>query len=352
MPSDAPAPAAAAESETELRIPEFVDVHGALPAVRQGLELSRVLHVRDPRISRAFAGTVPVVLDNVAEAVERFRHDAYDLRDAAGDDETPLPWWPDDRLPLQGRMPWPDVWCEWREWHENRSCKLTGFLARERSYSEIRDSLLEDEWSVEGLAALETAETVTFAQLFSGVVNMHGAAWIQGPFSFAWGADKTGDILRTEGKAVVLANFDNKGFERVEEHVAFGTWDLCPWFYFLGLLCVRGSEATETTIPRPERRRAVKSGDDTGWVTYKTLVVRPGVMRSASVAAADDESARETRLHIVRGHIADYRSGAGLFGKHKVLVWMPMHFRGNQETGAIAKTYDGRPKRDPAAPQV
>lgn len=45
------------------------------------------------------------------------------------------------------------------------------------------------------------------------------------------------------------------------------------------------------------------------------------------------------RLHMVRGHLADYTQGAGLFGKLKGRYWIPAHARGDIAQGEIQKRY-------------
>lgn len=44
-------------------------------------------------------------------------------------------------------------------------------------------------------------------------------------------------------------------------------------------------------------------------------------------------------LHQVRGHLADYTQGKGLFGKYNIRVWVPEHWRGDLEYGQIRKDY-------------
>lgn len=44
-------------------------------------------------------------------------------------------------------------------------------------------------------------------------------------------------------------------------------------------------------------------------------------------------------LHVCRGHFKDFRSGAGLFGRHKEIYWWPMQLRGNASEGIIEKDY-------------
>lgn len=45
------------------------------------------------------------------------------------------------------------------------------------------------------------------------------------------------------------------------------------------------------------------------------------------------------RAHWVRGHFADYRQGRGLFGRWKVLLWVPEHRRGNEAKGETIVGY-------------
>lgn len=44
-------------------------------------------------------------------------------------------------------------------------------------------------------------------------------------------------------------------------------------------------------------------------------------------------------FHTVMGHLADYREGAGLFGKHKGVFWIPAHVRGSKDAGIVNKNY-------------
>jgi hypothetical protein len=48
---------------------------------------------------------------------------------------------------------------------------------------------------------------------------------------------------------------------------------------------------------------------------------------------------REIRFHKVRGHSADYRKGKGLFGKLRVLIWVPEHTVGDPELGTVVSSY-------------
>lgn len=76
--------------------------------------------------------------------------------------------------------------------------------------------------------------------------------------------------------------------------------------------------------------------------SYKTIKVM-GVGRSAQDAQGGQHAA--PRLHIVRGYWADYRFGAGLFGKPALrgIYWVKEHQRGRPERGAIKADYEVYP---------
>lgn len=46
------------------------------------------------------------------------------------------------------------------------------------------------------------------------------------------------------------------------------------------------------------------------------------------------------RLHVCRGHMADYRKGNGLFGKYKGIFFVPAHVRGTPRDGIVVKDYE------------
>lgn len=94
-------------------------------------------------------------------------------------------------------------------------------------------------------------------------------------------------------------------------------------------------------VERVERggKRAGKSRPRKGWgVRHYTLVIDPmkAVLRGEGQSEA---TGLKRALHICRGHFRDYREGKGLFGKHKALVWTPMHARGSAEVGVVTKDY-------------
>ena len=76
-------------------------------------------------------------------------------------------------------------------------------------------------------------------------------------------------------------------------------------------------------------------------VAYHTIEIEaPGKRPSGPHGNGNDTFSGNSRpLHLVRGHIADYRSGKGLFGKHKGVFYVPSHMRGSSENGVVHKRY-------------
>jgi len=83
--------------------------------------------------------------------------------------------------------------------------------------------------------------------------------------------------------------------------------------------------------------RAPKKRKDPSRVVYRELKINPPPFRTKSKLNEDPEHG--VALHVRRGHFADYTKGAGLFGKHKVRVWVPGHTVGDQDYGTILKSY-------------
>lgn len=70
---------------------------------------------------------------------------------------------------------------------------------------------------------------------------------------------------------------------------------------------------------------------------FYTLNVR--LPKSAQARTGGQATGELRPFHTVMGHLADYREGAGLFGKHKGVFWIPAHVRGNKDAGIINKSY-------------
>lgn len=73
---------------------------------------------------------------------------------------------------------------------------------------------------------------------------------------------------------------------------------------------------------------------------WHEIVVKPSLLvRRAQAENPADAEKHAVRLHKVRGHYADYRRGAGLFGKYKVLIWVEEHEVGDAELGTVVSSY-------------
>lgn len=100
----------------------------------------------------------------------------------------------------------------------------------------------------------------------------------------------------------------------------------------------RGVQVNEVLPARHERRQADREGLPAP-VTYKTLEI--GVMKRILETEGDiGNNGIAKAMHICRGHFADYTRGKGLFGKHRVEVFVPEHVKGRREKGVVIKDYN------------
>lgn len=84
-----------------------------------------------------------------------------------------------------------------------------------------------------------------------------------------------------------------------------------------------------------------------GYSEWKTLEISvPGVKTNSH--STDSGFVGLTRQHLVRGHFADYRNGAGMFGRESMrgIYWISPHVKGNPEHGTIVKDYSLKPAAD------
>jgi hypothetical protein len=111
--------------------------------------------------------------------------------------------------------------------------------------------------------------------------------------------------------------------------------NLCILMFFGKLLeCSNVEIIDKEYVVKRRRSRKIQ----TSRVIGKELRIKlpPHILRRSSQPV---ESHVGVALHTRRGHFADYRDGNGLFGKHKVKVWVPGCTVGSQEHGTITKTY-------------
>ena len=98
------------------------------------------------------------------------------------------------------------------------------------------------------------------------------------------------------------------------------------------------------TNPRRRSKQGLKE-HGFGLVDYFVLDIDP--MKEILARAGNaDEYGLKRALHICRGHFRDYRDGPGLFGKHKVMIWVPDHAKGSASRGIKLKDYEVNPPKE------
>ena len=107
------------------------------------------------------------------------------------------------------------------------------------------------------------------------------------------------------------------------------------WFACTLLTCKNIS--TEIIAPDKKLQKARQRRGKAPLRDYYVLNVNlPG---QRQFAAGTNKSNEHVRFHTVAGHLADYREGAGLFGKYKGVFWIPAHVRGDRDKGNVTKSY-------------
>ncbi len=104
-----------------------------------------------------------------------------------------------------------------------------------------------------------------------------------------------------------------------------------PAFLALSFLHCKNVEVQCPTLPEKLNRKHHKRYG-LPLTRYHVLNINP--MRT--VLSREGQVQRvglQRALHICRGHFADYTEGAGLFGRHHGVFWVPQHLRGSQCMG-------------------
>lgn len=70
---------------------------------------------------------------------------------------------------------------------------------------------------------------------------------------------------------------------------------------------------------------------------YHVLKVKKPTFTKKAIKSSGEKALKP--LHQVRGHLADYTQGKGLFGKYNIRIWVPEHWRGDLQYGEIKKDY-------------
>lgn len=116
--------------------------------------------------------------------------------------------------------------------------------------------------------------------------------------------------------------------------------DAMGWLglFTCALLHCKNVTTREEHLPRQLRRERERKGLPD--VVYRTLVVGPSPGQSGGKSAPKPE--KTTRLHLCRGHFAEYGPDYGkgkLFGRLEGRYWVPPHVKGSADVGKVEKTY-------------
>jgi hypothetical protein len=101
------------------------------------------------------------------------------------------------------------------------------------------------------------------------------------------------------------------------------------------LACKNVSSQTREIDAKLQKRRA--RDQKPPLCEYRQIVIEAPPGRRTNLSAEQNDSEVKRRLHMVRGHFADYRE-KGLFGKYKGVFFFPAHLRGDESSGEIRKT--------------
>jgi hypothetical protein len=300
---------------------------------------------RVPIDLQEFAGCTPVVLDGVS--------DWWDEQGATR--------WPSESLEPSYRLPWPAVWAEWEDRNERVNRYGVEFVRK--------GFLLRDHQKPAGVSNLKWARSITNPLVLNTIVGpskpefdrMAGIVTVRHFTESPWlplvstlpaiavpyASDGSGILSQELRKADSLGAFYFAGASTGgEQLLAQGVWEeFGMWRLFSALLSVKGLGVTDVDLARQVRRRverqAIKDGGPPPFIKYKTLTLSLPAP-SGKPSQEGGGPASPIPFHLVRGHLADYRTGKGLFGKFRTVVWVPMHTRGHQKVGVVAKSYDAR----------
>jgi hypothetical protein len=220
-----------------------------------------------------------------------------------------------DTIPL-GAIPFPVFWMEWA------------------MKADMTADLSPGEWMRVGafcqhaVVPAVSAPRLMIYPFFCGEVN--------GRIIVDPGVEAFGASPRSDGGA-----WDVESYQFCEPGIddSVSPFSLLAVLFSLALLTTKNVVRTEAGLPRHVRRHSSTFAGTVGDKHY-TLDIPGASSYKNSVNGADD--AQRKRLHIVRGHFADYSEGGGLFGKLHGRYYIAPHVRGSAERGTVTKDYNVR----------
>lgn len=218
-------------------------------------------------------------------------------------------------------IPFPRFWMEWRQLDQNNNPETyPEYIAFGRygalcEYSSKASTLLV---SLIGCFVATTGEKI--AGMISGVIL---------PF------DESGICQQHQ---LVVTEETKKIVESYGQTLSGGMLDgaIGSILFALGLLSAKNVVRREENVPRAMRRHPGPYSSTIGDAHYVLDIPGASDLRRYLEGPGDN---KQKRLHIVRGHFADYTEGGGLFGKLHGKYYIAPHVRGSSDRGTITKDY-------------
>jgi hypothetical protein len=152
----------------------------------------------------------------------------------------------------------------------------------------------------------------------------------------------------------ILKDSDNNPFctEPDEVHKLFESCAVHLWMTLITfslLNCKNVILRKENVPPKLQKKRKKRHSSLPDIVVRKLELTVPGTKLVPTQQRETGES-RLLRWHQVRGHVADYSEGKGLFGRYHGRFYIPQHGRGSMDTGRVVKRYEIKGAGDDSAP--
>lgn len=162
------------------------------------------------------------------------------------------------------------------------------------------------------------------------------AGCIAGPFVVdAFLVDEGGSILEETTYTTQIACIEEAIRTKAEDIT-----DVARWVTLLSLSRMNCKNVELRPINEPKFRPHAPNRVVPASVWHEIVITSVPKVRSGGQDIFEKDK-QEIRAHWIRGHYADYRKGAGLFGNPKLkgLFWIPEHRKGNEELGQVIPEY-------------
>lgn len=151
------------------------------------------------------------------------------------------------------------------------------------------------------------------------------------PLSFFISTDMNGNLLKVKNEMLVR---EFEIFDMLQTD--FENWVL-SFLRFINLNNIKYEKEPldKKTAKHLKRNKSMQTQ------YYVLSITKPSFTNIKRKEAVDEEVfTYKKRFHQVRGHLADYTQGNGLFGKYKMRVWVREHWKGDIRYGKIVKDYE------------